>query len=138
MAFTVRQKILFKHCDPAGIVFYPRYFEIMNDCTEAFFADALHWPFEELLKTAAIPTAQISAQFQAPSHHGDHLDIALGIARLGRSSVDLTFHATCGDETRFTAQSTLVHISQNGRSQSWPDALRPAFVPHIIGDQNDS
>ena len=27
----------FRHCDPAGIVFYPRYFEMMNDAIEIFF-----------------------------------------------------------------------------------------------------
>ena len=36
MSFTLTQKVLFKHCDPAGIVFYPRYFEMINDCVEAF------------------------------------------------------------------------------------------------------
>ncbi|MEL6103010.1 MAG: acyl-CoA thioesterase, partial [Pseudomonadota bacterium] len=28
MSFQFLQKVLFKHCDPAGIVFYPRYFEM--------------------------------------------------------------------------------------------------------------
>ena len=36
MGFEFRQTIGFKHCDPAGIVFYPRYFEMFNDCVEAF------------------------------------------------------------------------------------------------------
>lgn len=42
MLFTFTQKVLFKHCDPAGIVFYPRYFEIINDCIEAFFEQIDH------------------------------------------------------------------------------------------------
>lgn len=36
MEFSYRQKVLFMHYDPAGIVFFPRYFEMMNDCVEAF------------------------------------------------------------------------------------------------------
>ena len=40
----MRRKVLFKHCDPAGIVFHPRYFETVNDCVAAFF-DALGDPF---------------------------------------------------------------------------------------------
>ena len=31
--------IEFNHCDPAGIVFYPRYFEMTNSVVENFFAD---------------------------------------------------------------------------------------------------
>jgi 4-hydroxybenzoyl-CoA thioesterase len=44
MLFSINQKVLFKHCDPAGIVFYPRYFEMINDCVEAFF-DEIGTPF---------------------------------------------------------------------------------------------
>ena len=29
--FRQSQEITFRQCDPAGIVFYPRYFEMMND-----------------------------------------------------------------------------------------------------------
>ena len=31
--------IRFRHCDAAGIVFYPRYFEMMNDLVEDWFAE---------------------------------------------------------------------------------------------------
>ena len=30
MAFIAQRKVRFQHCDPAGIVFYPRYFEMLN------------------------------------------------------------------------------------------------------------
>ena len=46
--YEFHQKVLFKHCDPAGIVFFPRYYEMVNDCVEAFFADVLDWPFEAM------------------------------------------------------------------------------------------
>ena len=36
MRFTMPQKVQFKHCDPAGIVFYPRYFELLNDTLLGF------------------------------------------------------------------------------------------------------
>ena len=59
----MHQKVLFKHCDPAGIVFYPRYFEMVNDCVEAFFDEALGLPFEDLHDSGAMPTAQIQTKF---------------------------------------------------------------------------
>ena len=37
--FRQSQDITFRQCDPAGIVFYPRYFEMMNDAIERFFSD---------------------------------------------------------------------------------------------------
>ena len=33
--FTAEMTVAFRHCDPAGIVFYPRYFEMINDFVEA-------------------------------------------------------------------------------------------------------
>ena len=32
-------QIEFNHCDPAGIVFYPRYFEMVNSVCENFFRE---------------------------------------------------------------------------------------------------
>lgn len=124
MAFEFPQKILFKHCDPAGIVFYPRYFEIMNDCLEAFFDQVLATPFENLLKSAGVPTVQIQTRFAAPSRHGDHLLLRLNITRIGNSSVEYVLTAHCDAQLRFETTATLVHITPDGRSAAWPDDLR--------------
>ena len=124
MPFHLAQKVMFKHCDPAGMVFYPRYFEMMNDCVETFFAEALDWPFERFHDHGGVPTVAISTQFTAPSRHGDELVISLDVTRLGRSSIGLEFEAHCGDELRFKTQSTLVNIDEDGRPASWPDHAR--------------
>ena len=41
MTYTRHIRIEFNHCDPAGIVFYPRYFEMTNSVVENFFADVV-------------------------------------------------------------------------------------------------
>lgn len=131
MTFIMQQKVQFKHCDPAGIVFYPRYFEMMNDCVEAFFDDALECPFEDLHREGGVPTAQIAVTFSKPSYHGDRLKIALDCTTLGRSSLGLRIEAMCGGERRFLATSTLVHIDGSGKSTPWPDPLRARLAEHI-------
>lgn len=131
MTFIMKQKVQFKHCDPAGIVFYPRYFEMMNDCVEAFFDDALECPFEDLHREGGVPTAQIAVTFSKPSYHGDRLKIALDCTTLGRSSLGLRIEAMCGAERRFLATSTLVHIDGRGKSTPWPDPLRARIAEHI-------
>ncbi len=133
MAYRYRQEVKFRHCDPAGIVFYPRYFEMINDTTEAFFAEVLHYPFSEMHRNAGIPTARIETEFLAPSRLGDVLEIVLSATRLGRSSLDLAFEATCGAERRFTARSTIVHIDASGRSQPWGDAVRAILTEEVKG-----
>ncbi len=130
MSFIFNQKVLFKHCDPAGIVFYPRYFEMINDCVEMFFYE-IGMPFEDVHNSGAVPTVQISTTFQKPSRHGDQLVISLDVTRVGGSSLDLSIQAFCADERRFSTKSTLVYVSPEGRSQKWPDAIRDAFSPYI-------
>lgn len=124
MSFVMPQKVLFKHCDPAGIVFYPRYFEMINDCVECFFDEVLGTPFEKIMPEAGIPTAEITVKFQAPSRHGDQLALMLSPVRLGQSSFALAIIATCGEQTRFAAQSTLVYVNHSGRATAWPPSLQ--------------
>ena len=122
------QKVLFKHCDPAGIVFYPRYFEMLNDCVEAFFDEDLEMPFADLHRAGGVPTAEISTKFQAPSRHGEVLTITLLITRAGRSSLALAFRADCEGQTRLTATSTIVLVDGDGRPTPWPDAIKQKLL----------
>ncbi len=132
--FYFEQKVLFKHCDPAGIVFFPRYFEMLNDTNEEFFESGLKYSFVQILKTGGVPTAQINAKFLAPSMHGDELVISLRVARLGRSSVDLIYEANCDKQLRFEASSTLVYVDDSGKPNLWPEALRQAIEHQMQGD----
>ncbi|MGX0904335.1 4-hydroxybenzoyl-CoA thioesterase [Roseovarius sp. MBR-79] len=124
MGYRVSQKVLFRHCDPAGIVFYPRYFEMVNDCLEGFFADELGWPWERLHGAGAVPTVQIDTRFSAPSRHGETLILRLAIHAVGRTSLTYLLTAACDGETRFETRATLVLIGPGGRPVPWPDAIR--------------
>ena len=48
MSYTRPIRIEFNHCDPAGIVFYPRYVEMLNDVVEHWFQHALGCSFAQL------------------------------------------------------------------------------------------
>lgn len=130
MAFTHRQQVLFRHCDPARIVFFPRYFEMLNDVVEAFFAAIPGEAFHEMHPDRGVPTARIDTEFTAPSRHGDWLDFTLAFTRVGRSSVTTRFVCTCGGETRLTARSVLVHVGPDLRPMPWSDAARSALLAH--------
>lgn len=86
---TVR--VRFKDCDAAGIVFFPRYFEMLNDLVEDWFREALDWPFERMhgADRAGVPTADLQCRFVAPSRMGEVLTRELAVTRLGSSSCTL-------------------------------------------------
>lgn len=134
MAFIHPQKIMFRHCDPAGIVFYPRYFEMMNDTVEAFFDHVLSFPFSAMHQTSGIPTVGIEATFTAPSRLGDDLEITLTCTKLGRTSLGLAYDARCDGEQRFAATSTVVFINNEGQSQPWPSDVHAKLMNEIEGE----
>jgi len=133
MAFEMRQKVLFRHCDPAGIVFFPRYFEMVNDCVEQFFEEILEWPFEVLHTTGAVPTAHLETTFMAPSTHGDWLLFKMGIDHLGQSSMRYHMTGHCDGEERLRVNATLVVVDEQGKARPWPDELLPR-VANLIED----
>lgn len=120
MHYSMAQKVLFKHCDPAGIVFYPRFFEMINDAVEAMFAELLDWPFETLHGAGAVPTAEFNVRFKSPARHGDQLILGLTLNRLGRSSLALTTRAMCADRLVFEADQVLVCTGPTGKPTAWP------------------
>lgn len=130
MAFTFRQEVLFRHCDPAHIVFYPRYFEMLNDCVEALFATMPGHTFADMHADRAVPTARIETEFLTPSRLGDKLEFTLTFPRVGRSSLHTRFIATCDGETRLRAASVIVHVGTGLRPAPWPEDARAALMAH--------
>ncbi len=123
------ERVRFQHCDPAGIVFYPRYFEMANACIEAFL-DARGVSFAEIHgpRGLALPTAEVTATFRAPSRLGDALALALRVTRLGRTSVGLALDVSCEGAPRVAIAATLVCVAMaDGRPRPWPDDLRGMF-----------
>ena len=46
--FTKQEKVRFQHVDYAGIVFYPRFLEMLNCLVEDWFEEALDRPFSKI------------------------------------------------------------------------------------------
>jgi len=75
-------------CDPADIVFYPRYLEWFDACTTALFK-RVGLPIEELFKdfgVVGIPLVDVKVRFIVPSSYGDELVAESGVTEFRRSS----------------------------------------------------
>lgn len=132
--FSYNPKVLFKLGDPAGIVFYPRYLEIIDDCVEAFFVRMGH-PLKHILNTSAIPPVEISTRFTAARRHRDHLNLSLDVEKVGDTSLALTFRTNAGEEQRFVSNSPIVHVSKDGRAAFRPDEIKVALTKHLWSSQ---
>lgn len=133
--FRNHVRIRFKHCDAAGIVFYPRYFEMLNDFIEDWFAEALDWPFDAMhgAAHAGIPTAELQCRFEAPSRLGERLSRELRVTHIGRSSfaVEIRFAGPDGD-TRMAITQRLVCVDTRQMApQPLPDPVRTAMGRYL-------
>ncbi|MDR6263463.1 MULTISPECIES: thioesterase family protein [Rhodobacterales] len=124
------QTVRFQHCDPAGIVFYPRYFEMLNLTVEHFFEQKIGLSFNSLPKelNVSVPTVHLETDFVKVSYLEDRLDFQLRIERIGRSSLNLSVISLCNGEERLKAAITLVCVNFTSKhAVPWPDLLRSKF-----------
>ena len=126
-SFTYKQKIIFQHCDPAGIVFYPRYLEMVSATVEEWFSSCVGIEYSKIHSelNMAVPTATIDITFRAPSRLGEYIDIILVPERIGTSSLHFKIEAICNDEQRFVSKMIVVFAKHGaGKSTPWPNDFR--------------
>lgn len=127
-------------CDPADIVFYPRYFAFFDACTQALFERALGLTMREIRKAHScigFPMVDTRARFLIPSRYGDEVTVETQVTALRRSSFDVRHRllkaggalAVEGFETRVW---TVVDPQDPERIKSHP---LPASVIRALGGE---
>lgn len=113
MIFRCQKLIRFSHCDPAGIVFYPRYIELGVEAVEDWFGQGLgvsFWALHEEHRLG-IPAVHLDVNFITPSRHGDLLDFLLSVVHIGTSSMTLDVVVECEGQRRFRERIKVVMVS---------------------------
>ncbi|MCJ9429961.1 acyl-CoA thioesterase [Kordiimonas marina] len=132
--FEKQVQIRFAHVDAAGIMFYPRYFGLINDLVEDWFGEGLGFDFKHLHidEKRAVPTAHIEADFMRPSRMHDQLTFSLMATRIGTSSCHLSVMACAQAEERLRVKLVIVHMDMaTGKALPWPDDIRAAMRPWL-------
>jgi 4-hydroxybenzoyl-CoA thioesterase len=127
--FSRKTIVRFKHCDPAGIMFYPRFFGLVNEVVEDWFA-ALGHPFATLHieQRKGVPTVRFESEFIAAVRMGQTLSQSLGVDEIGRSSCHLKHLAAVGDTIVARFDQTIVYADLiTMKAEPWPDDLRKAI-----------
>jgi len=122
------------HCDPAGIVYYPRYLEYFDNCTAALFERA-GLPMHEMLKTlgiAGIPMVDMRVRFLVPSRLGEDVVIESSVTEWRNSSFDVHHKLLKGDVLAVECFETRVWTV---RSSKDPEKLQSKPVPREIIDR---
>ena len=132
---TRKVRIEWGDCDPAGIVFYPRYFEIFDASTSALFERALGLTKFQALKTfnfAGYPLARTRARFIRPTRFGDDVTVDTTV-EIGRASFAIEHRLSLNGVTCVECSETRVWAvcdpADPGRFKSHPipEAVRAKF-----------
>jgi 4-hydroxybenzoyl-CoA thioesterase len=121
-------------CDPAGIVYFPRYFAFFDAATAAMF-EAVGLPKPALLKKYEIvgfPVVETGASFSVPSKFGDDITIETTIVEWRRSSFRVQHRVLKGDTLAIEAHETRVWV---GKHPDDPEAIKSKPIPQDLIDR---
>ncbi len=83
--YVVKRHIHFGDCDPAQIVYYPRFFEMFDRATQGMFEEAgidWKWMHANIEGFAGIHILEVKANFRAPVTFGDDIEIHTWIGEI--------------------------------------------------------
>jgi 4-hydroxybenzoyl-CoA thioesterase len=128
-AFTRQRPIRFSHSDPAGIVYFPHYFDMFNALIEDWYGEELGIDYAKLLLGAhhGFPIVHAECDFKVPSRMGERLNLTLLLERIGRSSLSFLIigHLHSHERLRARIVTSMIALA-TGKSMPMPDELRQA------------
>ena len=134
MTFARERLIRFSHCDPAGIVYFVNFFDMVGGVVEDWFREAIGLPFQEmhLERRIGFPIVNTGCEFFRPAHLGDTLRLELAIAKLGRSSIEFVIDGSVAGEEKFRARHKVAMVSLDSfRAAPIPADMRAKMLPYL-------
>lgn len=125
-------RVRFGDCDPAGIVYYPRFFDWFHQAMESWFDEALGARYSQLIREHKIgfPAAHTEADFKRPCAIGEDLAVELRVGQVGRSAVHLDFRVRSLDDpdgpAKAIGSTVIVTVGLDPKGESY---LRPIAIP---------
>jgi len=129
--FTYRRAftVAWAHCDPAGIVFNPRFFEFFDTNTWGLFEAALGVKQHDLAATygiVGIALVDARANFMKPAAFGDTVELVSRVSEFRRSSFDVEHTLRNKGEVAVEGRESRVWAV---RRKDDPDKITTAPIP---------
>lgn len=122
---TLFRAIEWGDCDPAGIVFHPRYLAYFDHATNLLFAKAgLDLAtLQERFEVIGYPVVDLRSRFLTPCHYGDEVRIETRIVEFRNSSFDIDHRLYRGDALAVEATVTRVWVGRHPQNAQRLQAL---------------
>ncbi len=127
-------RVRFGHSDPAGIAYYPRFFEWFHDAFEQMFEEVLGEPYAEVLgrRRVGFPAVQTASEFRAPARFGDLVNMEIFLSRLSKGSATFEYRVRGASGLLATASVKVATMDLDAhRPTPMPEDIRTAFLPYV-------
>jgi 4-hydroxybenzoyl-CoA thioesterase len=131
-SITRKTRIEWGDCDPAGIIFFARYFEFFDVSTTMLVERALGMKKIEYLKAynfSGHPLVETRARFLLPTRFGDEVAIETNVVGCGRSSFKIEHRLTHDGALAVEGFETRVWV---GRDADDPTRIKSQPIPAQI------
>jgi 4-hydroxybenzoyl-CoA thioesterase len=133
--FSTQRLIRFSHCDPAGIVYFANFFDMIGGLVEDWFREVVNLPFHEmhLQRRVGFPIVSTGCEFSRPCHLGDVLTLELSVAQLGRSSIEFRIRGHVAGDDKFRGRHKVAMISLDTfKAIPIPEDVRSKMLPYVV------
>jgi YbgC/YbaW family acyl-CoA thioester hydrolase len=132
--FKVRKRITFYDCDPAGIFFFARVYELSHaayeEMIESFNLKEDYWTNENFI----VPIIKSEASYHKPVKYGDHVTVEISVSNLRASSFELVYEIKNNKDEICTKVKT-IHVFVD--KKTWTkteiaEEVKNGFAKHLV------
>jgi 4-hydroxybenzoyl-CoA thioesterase len=131
MRISLPLQVSFGDCDPAGIVFYPRFYAWFDRAFHMLLArSGGHAAMCKRLNAKGIGLIEAQARFLRPLQDGDQISIELHVKEWGSKTVTLEYEVKRGDHLCATGKEVrgLFKMTDTGMIAAIIDPLKEALT----------
>lgn len=129
--FTVKRRINFYDCDPAGIIFYSRVFEFAHSAYEQIIQsiekEEDYWNNNKYV----VPIIKSESTYVKPMKYGDEITINVKVSELRTSSFELAYNMLNADGELLCSVKT-VHVFVD--KKSWEKMEMPKNIFTVLNN----
>jgi acyl-CoA thioester hydrolase len=126
--FRHRIRTRFAETDAMGVIHHAAYLPYMEEARVAYLRD-LGFPYEEVRKAGIdFAVLEISVQYRAPLHFDEEVDVHLRAGDATRTTFQIAYLLTVGDDVRATGVSVHGCVGEGGRAARLPTWVGEVFA----------
>lgn len=136
LPFAVQERVRWSDCDPLGIIYYGTYVRFFEAAEHEMFRQAgLPYEVMRVQRQVQLPRKAFQVEFHSPAEMDELMEIRVGVARFGETSLTMRFEAYRARDLVHRASATLTVVcveKETITKRALPDFVKDALRPYLV------